>query len=452
MKIRTFQAQDMREALKIVKEEMGVDAVILSTRSVREKGANGAPTGRHIIEVKACPPAMAQAIEEANPATDAPIAVTPRSEARETPAPRRGGFSAVVSDDPTPPTRNRPSDRAAAREAQAAPPERELAPRSRVAAPEPAHSEPVEAPVGRAGSRASMRAAGGAKNLASDLSTIRSSLATLEARVAGLPGPMDGEIQQLDGEGRKLYSWLIMHGTEEPIARKLAVSSRNERGGFEGSLKKYLKFRDPLEGTARVIVLVGPTGVGKTTTLAKIAADLLLNRRRSVGMITLDTFRVGAVAQLETYAKLLQVRLVVARSLSEVKAGMHALNRCDYILVDTVGSSPYNRRQVNSTGSLLPVMGEDRETLLCMAANVRETEQQAVFRRFSTLNPTGLIFTKLDETVTFGNLLNVGLRARLPLTMYADGQRVPENLGWFSAEVLAKWFEQRDGEPGDEMV
>ncbi|MEG3640138.1 flagellar biosynthesis protein FlhF [Magnetococcus sp. PR-3] len=451
MKIRTFQAQDMREALKIVKEEMGADAVILSTRSVREKSAGGAPTGRSVIEVKACPAAVAQAIEEANPPSEEPAATPSRAPAREA-APRRGGFSAVVTEDAAP-TRSRPSERAAAREAKPQPvPEREAPVRSRVPEAPPQREAEEEAPRGRVGSRASMRAAGGAKNLASDLSTIRSSLATLEARVSGLPGPMDSEIQQLDGEGRKLYSWLIMHGTEEPIARKLAVSARNERGGFEGSLKKYLKFRDPLEGTARVIVLVGPTGVGKTTTLAKIAADLLLNRRRSVGMITLDTFRVGAVAQLETYAKLLQVRLVVARSLSEVKAGMHALNRCDYILVDTVGSSPYNRRQVNSTGSLLPVMGEDRETLLCMAANVRETEQQAVFRRFSTLNPTGLVFTKLDETVTFGNLLNVGLRARLPLTMYADGQRVPENLGWFTPEVLTKWFEQRDGEPGEEMI
>ncbi len=149
------------------------------------------------------------------------------------------------------------------------------------------------------------------------------------------------------------------------------------------------------------------------------------------------------MAQLETYAKLLQVRLVVARSLSDVKAGMQSLNHCDYILVDTVGSSPYNRRQVSSTGSLLPVMGDDREVLLCMAGNVRETEQQAIYRRFSTLGPSGLIFTKLDETVTYGGILNVALRARLPLTMYTDGQRVPENLGWLSAKTMAKWFEQK---------
>ncbi len=182
--------------------------------------------------------------------------------------------------------------------------------------------------------------------------------------------------------------------------------------------------------------------MGKTTTLAKIAADLMLNRQRSVGMITLDTFRVGAVAQLETYAKLLQVRLVVARTLSEVKAGLHALNRCDYVLVDTVGSSPYNRRQVNSTAGLLPIMGDDREVILCMSANVRETEQQAIHRRFSVLNPTGLIFTKLDETVTYGGVLNVAIKSGLPLTMYTDGQRVPENLGWMSAKTLASWFKK----------
>nr|CRH07001.1 putative GTPase involved in the export of flagella FlhF [Candidatus Magnetococcus massalia] len=455
MKISTFRAKDMREALQIVRDNLGADAVILSTRSVREKGPGGLPSGPSLIEVSACPAAAASAIEgvpDSEPAASKPAA--PEAEDRTA---RRGGFSAVVTDDVERPAARPERTERPARPERAAPAERSSSPRDKLRQPKVNAGIPrdIEAPTPAAGqasapTRGARAAAGrgGSKNLASDLSTIRSSLANLEARVAGLPGPMDAEIQQLDQDGRKLYSWLLMHGTEEPIARKLAGAARNESEGLEGALKKYFKFRDPLEGTARVICLVGPTGVGKTTTLAKIAAELLLNRRHSVGMITLDTFRVGAVAQLETYAKLLQVRLVVARSLSEVKAGMHALNRCDYILVDTVGSSPYNRRQVNSTGSLLPVMGDDREVLLCMASNVRETEQQAVFRRFSTLNPTGLIFTKLDETVTFGGLVNVGLRARLPLTFYTDGQRVPENLGWMNPGTLAKWFEQKDEEPG----
>ncbi|MBF0160838.1 MAG: hypothetical protein HQL88_00990, partial [Magnetococcales bacterium] len=250
-----------------------------------------------------------------------------------------------------------------------------------------------------------------------------------------------GELAGLDAESRRNYSWLIMHGVEEPIARRIVLMDRSgKERGLAVAFQRALKFRDPLTSSARVIALVGPTGVGKTTTLAKIAADLILNRQRSVGMITLDTFRVGAVAQLETYAKLLQVRLVVARTPSEVKAGLHSLNRCDYVLVDTVGSSPYNRRQVNSTASLLPDIGDEREVILCMAANVREAEQQAIYRRFSVLKPTGLIFTKLDETVTYGGLLNVCIKADLPLTLYTDGQRVPENLGWMSAKTLSKWF------------
>jgi flagellar biosynthesis protein FlhF len=77
-----------------------------------------------------------------------------------------------------------------------------------------------------------------------------------------------------------------------------------------------------------------------------------------------------------------------------------------------------------------------------MSANVRETEQQAIHRRFSVLNPTGLIFTKLDETVTYGGVLNVAVKSGLPLTMYTDGQRVPENLGWMSAKTLANWFKK----------
>ncbi|MBF0424246.1 MAG: flagellar biosynthesis protein FlhF [Magnetococcales bacterium] len=399
-KVSTFRARDMREALQQVKDALGADAVILSTRSLREKG--GA-----FIEVTACP----------NPNAGGPVPPP-----ADTPPPR-SRFSAVADTD-TPPPRSRFSA-----VADDAPPS--LAGRSAV--------DRYRRQRGQ-GQTASAPAPG--SGLAADLSTIRNSLAELEAKV-NTQAALEPDMANLDMEGKKRYSYLLMHGVEEPIARKLAVVDKGEKErGLEGALKRFLKFRDPMESQSRVIALVGPTGVGKTTTLAKIAAELLLNRRRTVGMITLDTFRVGAVAQLETYAKLLQVRLMVARTLSEVKAGLHSLSNCDFILVDTVGSSPYNRRQVNSTGSLLPVMGEDREVLLCMAGNVRETEQQAIFRRFSALSPTGLIFTKLDETVTYGGILNVALRARLPLTLYTDGQRVPENLGWLSAQTMAGWFDQ----------
>ncbi|NGZ06157.1 MAG: flagellar biosynthesis protein FlhF [Magnetococcales bacterium] len=398
MNISKFQARDMREALQIVKEQLGPDAVILSTRSIREKGPGGLALGKTMIEVTACPSPSAQGGSGA---------------ARAEP----GRFSAVVDD---------PIDRS----------EPEL-PASRGVDPRRAE---------RAAAQPAVRATG------------RTAAATPPAEpplpmpivptMGELPPeyPLVGDASGLDMMGKRHYGMLLMHGVEEPIARKIAMMDQvGKERGLDVAFSRTLKFRDPLDGKSRVIVLVGPTGVGKTTTLAKVAADLILNRQRSVGMITLDTFRVGAVAQLETYAKLLQVRLVVARTLSEVKAGLHSLNRCDFVLVDTVGSSPYNRRQVNSTAGLLPIMGDDREVILTMAANVRETEQQAIFRRFSVLRPTGLIFTKLDETVTYGGILNVAVRAGLPLTMYTDGQRVPENLGWMSPKSMARWFlEERD--------
>ncbi|MBF0340139.1 MAG: flagellar biosynthesis protein FlhF [Magnetococcales bacterium] len=392
MNISKFQARDMREALQIVKEQLGADAVILSTRSIREKGPGGLALGKTMIEVTACPSPAAQA---------------------STGAAQPGRFSAVVDDHI-----ERPGAESPAR------------------APEP------RARTERSASQTSSRSAPAAREVEPPMpSPIVQSLGDLPPEF-----PLTGDASGLDVMGKRNYGTMLMHGVEEPIARKIAMMDQSgKERGLDVAFSRTLKFRDPLDGKSRVIVLVGPTGVGKTTTLAKLAADLILNRQRSVGMITLDTFRVGAVAQLETYAKLLQVRLVVARTLSEVKAGLHSLNRCDFVLVDTVGSSPYNRRQVNSTAGLLPIMGDDREVILTMAANVRETEQQAIFRRFSVLKPTGLIFTKLDETVTYGGILNVAVRAGLPLTMYTDGQRVPENLGWMSPKTMARWFlEERD--------
>ena len=411
MKATTFQARDMREALREVKEQLGADAVILSTRSVRQPGS-GLSLGRTLIEVTACSSPKAK---------DLPL---PFPVQQSSPwASKQGGDSATGRDAPVAPTVGRFS------RVVDDPIEYSLAPLPAV--------QPQEEQLREFGGKI---AAGKRETKA-----VVADLHALAEEPVGMHALLDGsaDVMKPDAEGRRQYSWLLMHGVEEPIARKIAVmdGSGDERG-LSIAFQRALKFRDPLDGKARVIALVGPTGVGKTTTLAKIAADLILNRQRSVGMITLDTFRVGAVAQLETYAKLLQVRLVVARSLSEVKAGLHSLNRCDFVLVDTVGSSPYNRRQVNSTAGLLPVMGENREVILCMAANVREAEQQAIYRRFSILKPTGLIFTKLDETVTYGGILNVCVKANLPLTLYTDGQRVPENLGWMSAKALARWFEQ----------
>ena len=403
MKVTTFQARDMREALKEVKEKLGADAVILSTRSIREPGT-GLSSGRTLIEVTACPSPNATDVQPLSTvASDTAPEAMLNKEGRASSSPHL--FARVV-DDP-------------------------------IEYPSIESQEPLRSRGrGYGGSTES----GGRPNktllteshpLASESNALIS-LAETPAMGAGL-----------DVEGKRQYSWLLMHGVEEPIARKLALMGGvGKEQSLAIAFQRALKFHDPLQGDNRVIALVGPTGVGKTTTLAKIAADLILNRQRSVGMITLDTFRVGAVAQLETYAKLLQVRLVVARSLSEVKAGLHSLNRCDYVLVDTVGSSPYNSRQVNTTAGLLPVMGDNREVILCMAANVREAEQLAIYRRFAILEPTGLIFTKLDETVTYGGILNVCVKANLPLTLYTDGQRVPENLGWMSPDALARWFEQ----------
>ncbi|WP_130471698.1 flagellar biosynthesis protein FlhF [Candidatus Magnetaquicoccus inordinatus] len=442
MKVSTFQARDMREVLKLVKEQLGADAVILSTRSIREPGS-GLSLGRTLIEVTACPgpnarpataepaaastpPAKGETIRKADPAA------TPwNSATRATP----GRFSRVVDDPvPYPPaTASRNTASAPERSNERTPPP------TAAAEPPPLPNRMAEAAASVAPltEEATESAPESPQNRADLTHPLLMDLGSADKLYEG----STSDLAALDAESKRNYSWLIMHGVEEPIARRIMLMDRSgKERGLTVALQRALKFRDPLAGTARVIALVGPTGVGKTTTLAKIAADLILNRQRSVGMITLDTFRVGAVAQLETYAKLLQVRLVVARTASEVKAGLHSLNRCDYVLVDTVGSSPYNRRQVNSTASLLPDIAEEREVILCMAANVREAEQQAIYRRFSVLQPTGLIFTKLDETVTYGGILNVCIKANLPLTLYTDGQRVPENLGWMSASTLAKWF------------
>ena len=176
-----------------------------------------------------------------------------------------------------------------------------------------------------------------------------------------------------------------------------------------------------------VAMLVGPTGVGKTTTIAKIAADAALRERKKVGLLTLDTFRIGAVEQLRVYADILAVPFAACGRPQELRMNLDRLRGCDLVLIDTAGRNPFAPGEVDAIKPFLQAAPE-AEVLLTVQATTRTAELMRIHDRHSGVRPRGFVFTKLDESHEFGGLVSLLLRTALPVTFFGIGQRVPEDL------------------------
>ncbi len=176
----------------------------------------------------------------------------------------------------------------------------------------------------------------------------------------------------------------------------------------------------------RIMAFVGPTGVGKTTTIAKLAA-LAVKHRVRVSIITTDTYRIGAVDQLKAYAAIMGLPFAVAESPAELAAAIDANSDKQLIFIDTSGRNPRDQERLLEMKEFLEVNPEI-ETHLCLAATTRDRELEQIFARFSILPVGKVLFTKLDESESFGCIINMHLKNRVPLSYFTTGQRVPEDL------------------------
>jgi len=179
-------------------------------------------------------------------------------------------------------------------------------------------------------------------------------------------------------------------------------------------------------GRLKAVALIGPTGVGKTTTIAKIAAHFALVENKRVALITVDTYRVAAVEQLRIYSELIEIPLAVAYNLEDVLPIVAHYEDYDLLLIDTAGRSQKNIAQVGEIKSLLEAV--NCETHLVMSAQFKEQDMVEMVRRFSEARVDRLLFTKLDETDSYGTLLNVAEETGIPLSYLTTGQKVPEDI------------------------
>jgi flagellar biosynthesis protein FlhF len=195
---------------------------------------------------------------------------------------------------------------------------------------------------------------------------------------------------------------------------------------------------DPWEfsGEQRIVVLIGPTGVGKTTTIAKIAANFSLIGAKNVGLITIDTYRIAAVEQLKTYAEIIGIPVQVAYSPKELKDALGRMQDRDLVLIDTAGRSHNNYLQISELKNYLA--GIKAEIHLVISATTKPQDIDEIVKAFGQVSVDRVIITKLDETTTYGVILQTCERTRAPLSFVTTGQGVPEDIDVATDDKIAQ--------------
>ncbi len=232
---------------------------------------------------------------------------------------------------------------------------------------------------------------------------------------------------------------LISQGVPREIARDLLDG---DSGISEAPMRIIAQLQGladarPIEAKSRICAFVGPTGVGKTTTVAKIAALHVLGGTRRVGLITTDTYRIAAVEQLRTYAGILHVPLQVVGSPAEFSNALENLSECDLVLIDTAGRSYRSEHQIEELQNLLSYAPID-ETFLVMSLTSKPEDLLQLADLFSQMTVDKFLFTKIDETETYGSILALMHRYQKPVSYMTTGQNVPDDIEIASIDKLIR--------------
>lgn len=376
----------MAEALAAVKESMGNDAVILHTRTFRKPGWLGL-RWHEVVEITAGLGVNIGSNRRAVRPTPAPPASQPR------PAP--AGYLTGAK-------------------------------------------QLLDTPVAQ---RAIM------VNLSEQVECIRSMVKDLSTQVRHQQKP------QVPEELFDHYLQLITNQVREDLAVKVITTVHQQirpehrtqgdfvRDRMMDQLEKLIITGGPIKRTKstapHVVALIGPTGVGKTTTIAKLAANLKLHEKRRVGLITIDTYRIAAVEQLKKYADIIGSNLRIVGSPDELRSAVASMSDCEHILIDTAGRSPKDTLKIHELKNFLASAAPDETHLVLTTTAAQECIELAI-DRFSEVPIDRLIFTKLDEAPHVGVVLNVLQKVNKPLSYVTTGQTVPDAIEVGHARRLAQ--------------
>jgi len=383
MELKTYRAATMHEALALVRRELGPDAAVLHTREVQSRRLFGWICGPRQIEVTASldvlvPSRFASQDQPHQPPSHEPASYRPEPP----PVPQR-----------------------------------------------PPHDAP---PV--------------SDEVQTQLSHLQSMVKELCRRA-----PDNGR-RDLPEELFRLFTELLDCELSEGLARELVERVRDEVPDGELGDPMLLKARiarmieadvavtGPIvvtPGHRRLVALVGPTGVGKTTTIAKLAANFRLKERCRVGLITVDTYRIAAVEQLRTYADIIDLPMQVVSTPREMREAVDRFGNLDLILLDTAGRSPRDEVKIQELRAFLSEADADEVHLVLSAVTGSRTLEQTS-ERFAAVGTTALLLTKLDEATTLGSVLPLIRSSKLPLSYLTNGQNVPDDIETADPRRLAR--------------
>ena len=233
----------------------------------------------------------------------------------------------------------------------------------------------------------------------------------------------------------------IMNLTLDHMPSRMRSNSATIKRYFQVLLRKLIPIRvesKTAKRSKKVMMFVGPTGVGKTTTIAKLAArySYLQEKRSKVGIITLDTYRIGAVEQLFQYAKMMRLPIEDVVDPNDFNNALNSLNHCDIILIDTVGSSQYDREKLKKLEKFVNKSDFKIDVNLVLSAGCKLEDLEDIYDNFSFLDIDTLVFTKFDETKAFGTVFSLIYNTDKPVSYFSIGQEVPDDIVVATSDFL----------------
>lgn len=262
-----------------------------------------------------------------------------------------------------------------------------------------------------------------------------------------LPDVLKPLSERLDGQGVKkevqseILAKMMVHIDKNPAATEEEIG---EAARMEMIRLIRAHQKAPAPGNPNIVCFIGPTGVGKTTTIAKIAADYLLREDKKVGLITSDTYRIAAVEQLKTYAGILNIPVKVVESFDDLVKAMAELSDCDIVLMDTAGRNYQQKQYIDDLEKLLPDKANVQINLVLSLTSKFE-DMKRIIENFKTIQMDNLILTKKDETSSAGAMLNLIYRYSIPVRFIANGQNVPDDLLVATPELIADFVLGENG-------